>query len=210
MMKTSGTCAACGGKFSKAAMRQHLGSCSKRPANAETSLHILVEGNPPSVFWMHLAAQPSAKLVDLDRFLRAIWLECCGHLSAFKIADVSYSSGGDMPGRKMSVPLRNVLRPGLRFGYEYDFGSTTALKLQVVGTCAGTTGDGPPIRLRARNSPPPLACDCGKPATQLCTECGGAGRGWLCAGCAAEHACGEELLLPVVNSPRVGVCGYTG
>jgi hypothetical protein len=25
-----------------------------------------------------------------------------------------------------------------------------------------------------------------------------------------EHECGEEALLPVVNSPRMGMCGYTG
>ena len=25
-----------------------------------------------------------------------------------------------------------------------------------------------------------------------------------------EHECGAEVLLPVVNSPRVGVCGYSG
>lgn len=24
------------------------------------------------------------------------------------------------------------------------------------------------------------------------------------------HECGEDMLLPVVNSPRVGMCDYTG
>ena len=33
---------------------------------------------------------------------------------------------------------------------------------------------------------------------------------YLCDACAKEHACGEELLQPVVNSPRAGVCGYPG
>jgi len=32
----------------------------------------------------------------------------------------------------------------------------------------------------------------------------------VCEGCAGEHECGEEMLLPVVNSPRVGMCGYEG
>ena len=27
---------------------------------------------------------------------------------------------------------------------------------------------------------------------------------------AVGHECGQEMLLPVVNSPRVGVCGYVG
>jgi len=34
--------------------------------------------------------------------------------------------------------------------------------------------------------------------------------GWLCDECAPKHKCGEDMLLPVVNSPRVGKCGYTG
>ncbi len=34
--------------------------------------------------------------------------------------------------------------------------------------------------------------------------------GWLCDSCAEDHKCGEDMLLPVVNSPRTGVCGYTG
>ncbi|MEJ5252084.1 MAG: hypothetical protein HPY54_00055 [Chthonomonadetes bacterium] len=33
---------------------------------------------------------------------------------------------------------------------------------------------------------------------------------WLCKECARKHDCGEEYFLPVVNSPRVGQCGYTG
>jgi hypothetical protein len=61
------------------------------------------------------------------------------------------------------------------------------------------------------NEPPSIPCmSCGKIAAQVCTECLWSGEGWLCDECAAEHECGEEMLLPVVNSPRVGVCGYTG
>ena len=42
-------------------------------------------------------------------------------------------------------------------------------------------------------------------------ECpyGGAGS-WFCAAHALNHGCRGELVLPVVNSPRVGVCAYTG
>jgi hypothetical protein len=28
--------------------------------------------------------------------------------------------------------------------------------------------------------------------------------------CVKDHECGEEMLLPMANSPRAGVCGYTG
>jgi len=56
-----------------------------------------------------------------------------------------------------------------------------------------------------------IACvKCGKPATHVCTDCQWSGEGWMCEQCLREHPCGDELALPVVNSPRVGGCGYTG
>ena len=45
-------------------------------------LHLQVEGRYLPMYWMHLAVNASATLETLDQFLRAIWLECCGHLSA--------------------------------------------------------------------------------------------------------------------------------
>ncbi|MDI6903856.1 MAG: hypothetical protein QMC77_09015, partial [Methanocellales archaeon] len=56
-----------------------------------------------------------------------------------------------------------------------------------------------------------IICEsCGKTATRVCTQCVWSGEGWLCDECAGKHECGEDMLLPVVNSPRVGMCGYTG
>jgi hypothetical protein len=39
---------------------------------------------------------------------------------------------------------------------------------------------------------------------------GDEGAAFLCNACVAQHGCGEEMLRPVVNSPRMGVCGYDG
>ena len=36
-------------------------------------------------YWLFLEMDHSAKLEDLDHFLRETWLECCGHLSTFTI-----------------------------------------------------------------------------------------------------------------------------
>ncbi len=70
---------------------------------------------------------------------------------------------------------------------------------------------GKSIQVLARNEAPLISCEvCGKPATEVCAQCIYEGAGWLCEACAEEHECGEEMLLPVVNSPRVGMCGYTG
>ena len=220
---SSGKCYLCGGTFSKQGMTRHLRSCKGEKGISEISrggrsphkirtLHLVVEGRYLPQYWMHLLVPANAELGNLDSFLRDIWLECCGHLSAFSIEGRSYSSW-PMEGfneRGMDVVLDEVLRPGMKFGHEYDFGTTTELALKVLSE-GETEPGGELIRVLARNDPPPIECQsCGKPATQVCTVCIWSGEGWLCDECAGEHECGEEMLLPVVNSPRVGMCAYTG
>ena len=159
---------------------------------------------------MHLDVGGDATLKNLDGFLRGIWLECCGHLSAFTIQGTQYMSDPyydeDIG---MDARMDRVLTPGMKFIHEYDFGTTTELDLKVVSEREGAMeGD---IQLLARNDPPEITCgECGDPATLMCTECSWESKGWLCDKCARKHECGEEMMMPVVNSPRVGVCGYTG
>src|SRR5262249_49473959 len=106
--------------------------------------------------------------------------------------------------RNMDVPVGEVLQPGLKFSYEYDFGSTTDLELRVVGEREGTASRKEPVRLLARNEPPEIRCErCQRPAAWVDTFEGG----WLCEEGRGDK---EEGILPVVNSPRVGVCGYAG
>jgi hypothetical protein len=210
--KSTGTCALCHKEFSKVAMTRHLATCLQRLPRRGRAFHVLVEGRHAPVFWLHVLVA-DVLLAHLDRFLRAIWLECCGHMSAFEIGGSFYCSGADGAAwdtgdENMEIQVRQVLRPGLKFGYQYDFGSTTALALRVVGQCASDTKE--PVRLIARNNPPLFTCACGKPAIHICPECACSGEAWLCVTCASDHECGEDMLLPVVNSPRVGVCGYTG
>lgn len=229
----SGKCDLCGGTFGKAAMTKHLGSCMKRellPKETSASgisgkrrtFHIMVEGHHLPEYWLHISADADATLEDLDDFLRDTWLECCGHMSAFTIRDARYIAGagidsmwmamGFVPGgQEMSIALGKVLYPKMKFFHEYDFGTTTKLALKVVSEHEGAPEDRP-IRILARNEPPQIRCDiCGKIAVSVCGACGWSGEeGWLCDGCARKHKCGEDALLPVVNSPRVGVCGYWG
>lgn len=220
-----GTCGFCGGTFSKGTMTRHLATCAQRvtaaPAPAgrrwarPPAFHLLVAGRYQPAYWLHLETPATSRLEDLDDFLRRIWLECCGHLSAFRIEDTHYVRGldgdvGDLGDEDMDFPLGEVLRPGLSFAHDYDFGTTTELTLRTLSEIEGTAPDRS-IRVLARNLPPPIACQTwGRPATQVCSQCIYEDAGWLCDACAAAHACGEEMLLPVVNSPRVGLCSYTG
>jgi len=92
----------------------------------------------------------------------------------------------------------------------YDFGSTTELTLKVISE-REVPAKKKAIEILARNNLPLVSCDvCGKPATTTCTQCIYEDKGWLCDACAKDHECGEEMLWPMVNSPRAGVCGYTG
>ncbi|MBT9133246.1 MAG: hypothetical protein DDT32_02320 [Syntrophomonadaceae bacterium] len=220
---SKGKCDFCKGTFSKATMTKHLKSCNQRKVVSDTpsencraqktkSFHFVVEGRRSSAYWMHLFASANTTLEALDRFLRDIWLECCGHLSAFTIEGTRYSTSpmGDYDERGMNVTLDDVLCSGMKFYHEYDFGTTTELTLRVVSEVEGEAKS-KSVQLLARNDPPAITCEsCGKIATQVCSQCIWAGEGWFCDECGLKHGCGEEMFLPVVNSPRVGMCGYTG
>ena len=54
--------------------------------------HLQVVGMYSPMYWLHIEIPATATLEDLDRFLRAIWLECCGHLSSFEIAGETFAS----------------------------------------------------------------------------------------------------------------------
>ncbi len=209
----TGTCAICRTTIIKKKAKKHLEACLKESRkNLEVSgkpkppaklFHLQVEGYGLSgdLYWMHLKALASASFRDLDRFLRDIWLECCGHMSAFS------ADGDDLD---MSQKLKDVMRPGLKLPYEYDFGSTTELLLTVISEFDGSMKKGE-VEILARNDPPQIICNqCEKPATTICTECLYENNGWLCDACAKKHDCDSEIFLPLVNSPRTGVCGYEG
>jgi len=212
----AGQCCLCGGTFSHRAMTRHLAACREahpgalggRGKEGTARVFLLaVEGRHLPEYWMYLEVPADATLAHVDRFLRDTWLECCGHLSAFSIGSETFGVAPEgRLERGMNVALLKVLGVGTVFHYEYDFGSTTELRLQVIGERQGAVR-GKAVQVLARNNAPVIWChQCGKTATQVCSDCDE----WLCDTCAASHECGEDMFLPVVNSPRVGVCAYTG
>jgi len=218
-MKSKGICEYCNKTFSAQAISKHLLSCAERKnillneenQNSEDKVFLIRASSGP--FFLYFEAGASLTLEDIDSFLRDTWLECCGHLSSFKIDRTCYDSDGDIEmfdgseNKTMNVQLKKVLKPGLTFSHEYDFGSTTYLNLKVISERQGLLKD---IEIIAQNNMPDFRCECGEPAEEICTQCIDEGKGLLCEKCAEEHECGEDMLLPLVNSPRTGVCGYTG
>lgn len=113
----------------------------------------------------------------------------------------------------MDIPLEKALKVGQQFSYEYDFGSTTHLALRVVSEREGAIQDKDEdnIEILARNNPPVILCKvCGKPAKRVASDYYPEDNGYCSSKCAKQNHEYYEEMLPVVNSPRVGVCGYTG
>jgi len=102
----AGICKFCRGEFDKAKMSQHLKHCKERARmEAETAnspegkqfirtklFHIVLEGKYDPQYWMHIEVPAEAQLMLLDDFIRAAWVECCDHLSAFQIGEFYYES----------------------------------------------------------------------------------------------------------------------
>jgi hypothetical protein len=202
----TGKCELCGHTAEKSAMPRHLAECvaahdPKGKAVRLVQLRFEAPGDPR--YWLYIEARAESTLEQLDSLLRSVWLECCGHMSAFYVGQAEPSKSS-----KVGVVL---VSKGLKFRYEYDFGSTTLLNGHVIGTREGTAGR-PAARVLARNDPPTWSCsECAAPATTVCPFCLDEGGGLLCEDHAAKHPhAEEEVYLPVVNSPRMGVCGYTG
>lgn len=185
-------------------MARHLPKCIEASRDGVCGRVVLLRacqtGAP--TYWLDVAARREAKLAELDQLLREVWLECCGHSSEFY--------GRRRESLSMKTRIDDVLgTAGSQLGYVYDFGSSTELVITHVAVIEAALPKKP--RVVGRNEAPTWPCDvCDKPATSVCAECFNGGNGFCCEKHAAEHACGEEMLLPVVNSPRIGVCGYTG
>ncbi len=212
----TGTCAACEKSYSSRGMSRHLSTC----LGPGDRLHLAIRDRYDPVWWLHVSVTKSATFADLDGYLRDVWLECCGHLSSFEIGEQRYDSVADdfgygfgPPPKSMRAKVSAALDVGDRFAYQYDFGSTTHLSGRVVGRVGG-----PKKRIvqLARNHDVPWVCEaeCTEPASWICAYC----RTTLCeahgadeeAQCPECEAWLEESRLPIVNSPRMGVCGYDG
>jgi hypothetical protein len=114
--------------------------------------------------------------------------------------------------RSLGMSLEKALKVGQKFRYEYDFGSTTELSLRVAGEREGVLVDeDDDIHVLARNIPPEYKCvRCGKSATRVAAgyDYWGVIEHAYCDDCSKKAK--EDGWLPIVNSPRVGVCAYTG
>ena len=218
-----GACFICGETVSNRMAKRHAVKCraehplptSKQKAEIFT---ILVTTPYTSEYRLIIEIAGSKKLETLDDFLRKIWLECCGHLSVFRINGARYESFTDFESifadekepQGMDVKICDVLALGMSFKHDYDFGSTTSLELSVIGIREAMEAAPRAPRLIFRNHPPEMKCAiCKKPATRVNSGYNGAyPESVFCDDCKPEDPEYDYGWLPIVNSPRCGVCAY--
>jgi hypothetical protein len=226
MLKRSfkGTCALCGASVDKRRSAVHCGTCAgAHDVDATRSAHLVtlrIAAVGASEYWLDAEADAGAALSKLDAFLRDIWVDCCGHLSMFSVPPFRYTSspsglsglrGRSNTERSMRTKVGEVFgRTGEKGTYDYDFGSTTRLAIERSGTREGRIGK-QAVRLLVQNDPLPWTCSvCSQPATLVCCAHEAESSPFVCAAHENAHPCPDAMFLPVVNSPRMGVCGYTG
>lgn len=230
---TRGYCKYCGKEYTRTGMLKHLQSCKKRMEVCENSkkmsayYELMLYGTYNKDYWLIIQIKENATLECLDQFIRDIWVECCGHLSAFDIEGVRYEQIPDndflwgKPAEDMSHKLKEVLEVGMEIGYEYDFGSTTELTIKVVDFYKAPEQK-EKVTILSRNNPIQFTCSvCGKnPAVWIDPIKMYNEDPFWCEECLEKYENGEldeeieveesGYLLPVTNSPRMGVCGYEG
>ena len=142
-------------------MKNHLLKIHGQDQGAKERCLLKIEGVYDKDYWLYADVPLDQDLEALDAFLRAIWLECCGHLSAFYL-----------PGRE-EVEMDEKLKAfavGTKLFHEYDFGTTTETLITFMGTIKRKTHL-KKVVLLARNEPPVFKCaDCGKTAEYISSE----------------------------------------
>lgn len=204
---TKGMCSGCNKLFAKQSALKHVEKCfSVYQTKPVKSCYVVKATDQTKAFWVYLLVPTQHTLEDIDIFLRELWLECCGHLSMFTVNGQRYYSicyePGDVP---MDVKCSDVVAVGSEFSYEYDFGSTTDLNLEILAEVIHPARQ---VQLLMRNEMPKFTCEeCKQPAIVICAGC----FCLSCKKCGKNDRCQQkEYLYPLLNSPRTGVCGYVG
>lgn len=212
-MSTKTQCRICGAAATGAGISRHLGTHLTQLQTESAGkavipmFHLKISGG--TAYFLHLLVPCDLTFQRLDSFLRKIWLECCGHMSQFMF---------DWQ-RNIALPkkIAAVLSVGESAKYAYDFGSTTELQIKVQARYSLALSDQQKnkIILLSRNEPYEFKClSCGEPAVCICSQCVyETDNPFYCEACGEDeikHACGEDYLLPICNSPRMGECAYSG
>ncbi|AWK50586.1 nucleic acid-binding protein [Clostridium beijerinckii] len=203
-------CYYCNKELTERTIKRHMKNCSemkksiyeKRIDDKEQRNQFIIAIKPKyagNEYCIYLSMDGTLGLVHIDQFIRDIWVECCGHLSGFKIRNKFYQDN------QMNTQLNDILNIDEKFEYEYDFGSTTCLVLDVVNIIEVPSSFSQ-IEIIARNHEIKHVCKiCGAEAKYFNYE----KDEWGCENCIDGD---NDIIMEFdyCNSPRDGVCGYEG
>ena len=199
-------CKFCNKKFGKKAFDTHLSECISNSQNNKSGYLIEfmsqseITNKDYSIFAIF---GTKCKFSHIDNFLKRIWCECCGHMSTLDV----YESINDDELIQKEIKFDILISKyelAYQFTYEYDMGTTTTIYFRIVKKLDGNDNN-LNIDLVYQNEPFKLKCKfkCKKEALYtyeydiICEEC-------------KNNVDEPECVLHIVNSPRVGMCGYEG
>ncbi len=205
-----GKCYYCNKELTEKTIKRHMKNCSEMERKIEELSAVdkkqrnqfMISVKPKyngNEYCIYLSIDENLSLIHIDQFLRDVWLECCGHLSAFKINGKFYQD------YSMNTKLKDILVVNEKFEYEYDFGSTTYLNLEVIDIIK-VPASFSQIEIIARNHEVKHFCEiCGTEAEYFNYE----NDQWECKKCIDKD---NDMIskFDYSNSPRDGVCCYGG
>lgn len=205
-----GKCYYCNKELTEKTIKRHMKDCSEMKKKIDelsvgdkkqrNQFMIAIKSKyDKNEYCIYLSIDENLSLLHIDQFLRDVWLECCGHLSAFKIKRKIYQD------YSMDTKLKDILTVNEKFEYEYDFGSTTDLILEVIDIIK-VPASFSQIEIIARNNEVIHHCEiCGAEAEYFDYE----NDQWECKKCIDKN---NDMITKFnyCNSPRDGVCCYGG
>ncbi|WP_297632333.1 SEC-C metal-binding domain-containing protein [uncultured Clostridium sp.] len=157
-----GKCYFCGKDVTNRTAKRHAKTCSvfqekneegiKLSKSLKERFIIKINDKETKKFTLYIVMDSYLKLRELDNFIRDIWVECCNHLSLFKINGERYFSNTEInDGENQEYRLEEIFDIGDKFDYEYDFGTTTYLEGEIIDKIK--SGDNAPqIEIIIRNN----------------------------------------------------------
>src|SRR5579872_4415740 len=169
-----------------------------------------------NIYMLYAIVGNGCELGHIDVFLRSIWCECCDHMSIFIDDKRNEINDDDF----------KTFENGSRITYEYDMGSTTTVLCELVHKFTNNINmdnvnmdnidnvnnvniDNNIIKLIHRNTKPVISCskkNCKNNATHFYDG------DEKCQKCIDKiknlDSFEDNFLQIIVNSPRIGICGY--
>jgi hypothetical protein len=140
-------CIFCNKKYGTKLIYNHYKSCILDIATKYNGILLHISCNK---YFLYVLFNHNTTLKEVDKFLRKIWCECCGHLSNFfykkptpfenNIIRMIYNKITQIPKNKKIIDIKNIFEiNNNEITYIYDFGDQTELTIELLGIFNGNT-----------------------------------------------------------------------